>query len=133
MGSSSLGRTCPPSVPDEELEVDAASSKQAARQAAEARGPAGGCQQVGAQWSVPAHKPLRDAISCTHLRRRKRSRNKRRGKTGDNSGSDEVSSMGGSGIRWGRRLVQAVCHINICRVEHDDDGGSGEGDVGDDH
>ena len=42
--------------------------------------------------------------------------------------------MGGSGIRWGRRLVQAARGIDeFVDDEHEDEGGSGEGDVGDDH
>ena len=44
---------------DDDLEEDADEREQAARQAAEARGPAGGCQHVGAQWTEPAHEPPR--------------------------------------------------------------------------
>ena len=46
---------------DDEVEEDAAGRRQTARQAAEARGPAGGCQHVGAQWSEPAHEPLQES------------------------------------------------------------------------
>ena len=46
---------------DDELEEDADERGQVARQAAEARGPAGGCQHVGAQRSEPAHEPLPSA------------------------------------------------------------------------
>ena len=82
-----------------------------------------------------------NAISCTHRRRHERISSKRRGNAGDDGGnsggigSNELSSMGGSGkVLWGRRLVQAARRIDkVVGDEHDDEGGSGEGDVRDDH
>ena len=61
MGSSSLGRTCPPPV-DDELEVDAASSKEAARQARrhEAR------RALSSTLLHSSHSPV-DAPKCSEV------------------------------------------------------------------
>ena len=123
---------------DDDLEEDADEREQAARQAAEARGPAGGCQHSGRNLPT-SHRG--NAISCTHRRRHEHISSKKRDKAGDDGGNsggigcDEVSSMGGGGkVLRGRRLIQAARRIDkFVGDEHDDEGGSGEGDVGDGH
>ena len=81
-----------------------------------------------------------NAISGTNRRRHERSSKKPRGKAGDDggksggNGSDEVSSMAAAAMCWGDALVQDARRIDkVVGDARDDEGGSGEGDVGDNH
>ena len=84
----------------------------------------------------PAHEH-RD-ISCTHRRRHKRGSSKRRDEGDDDGGnsggsgcSDEVSRMGSSGDALAEAIVQGARRLDkFLGDEHDDEGGSGQGDVG---
>ena len=81
-----------------------------------------------------------NAISGTNRRRYERSSKKPCGKAGDDGGksggigSDEVSSMAAAAMCWGDASFKLhAAWTKFVGDARDDEGGSGEGDVGDDH
>ena len=123
MGSSSLGRTS---------ELDSSSTMTSRKMLPHADQPPArprrhearraAASKLVHRGSVPAHKPLRDAISCTHRRRHERVSSKKRDKAGDGGrksggiGSDDLSRMGGSGNVLGEASRSScVPYQQICR------------------
>ena len=122
---------------DDGLEEDAASRKQAACQAAEARGLAGGFQHVAAQRSQPSH--CSNANSCTDRRIYERSSKKPCGNTVMMAAraADTAATRSAAWRQW-LCWGSASFKLHATSTEfvgdaRDDEGGSGEGDVGDDH